>query len=302
MRIGVSLADPSGPEPFTRLRDDLQRAADDGFASAWMSNIFGLDALTALAVAGSQVPGIEVGTAVVPTYPRHPAVLAQQALTTAAAVGGRLTLGIGLSHRIVIDDMFGYDFSQPIRHMRDYLAVLLPLLDGRPAAHDGPTIRANIGLTTPAPGRVPVLLAALGPQMLRLAGREVDGTVLWMTGPATVRDHIVPTITEAAAKAGRPSPRVVCILPICVTADPDGARERAAKVFAIYGQLPSYRAMLDREGAAGPADLAIVGDEDTVAAQVGDVAAAGVTDFVAGEFSGGEDGVRTRAFLRSLLG
>jgi F420-dependent oxidoreductase-like protein len=301
MRIGVSLRDPSGPGAMTKLRDELQRAADDGFASAWMSHIFGVDALTALAVAGSQVDRIEVGTAVVPTYPRHPAALAQQARTVAAAVDGRLVLGIGLSHQIVIEGMFGYDFGRPVLHMREYLAVLLPLLDGQQASFSGVTVRANIGLTTPSPARVPVMLAALGPQMLRLAGEQTDGTVLWMTGPATVRDHIVPVITAAAEAAGRPSPRVVCILPVCVTDDPDDARERAAKVFAVYGELPSYRAMLDREGAAGPADLAIVGDEDSVGAQVSALADVGVTDFVAGEYTRGADGDRTRAFLRTLL-
>jgi F420-dependent oxidoreductase-like protein len=228
-------------------------------------------------------------------------VLAQQARTVAAAVDGRLVLGIGPSHKIVIEDMFGYDFSKPILHMKEYLAVLLPLLDGQPASFTGTTLRANIALTTPSPGRVPVVIAALGAQMLRLAGSQADGTVLWMTGPATVRDHIVPTITEAADSAGRPGPRVVCILPVCVTDDPDSARERAARVFAIYGQLPSYRAMLDREGASGPADVAIVGDEDTVAAQTGALAEAGVTDFVALEYTGGADGARTRAFLRTLL-
>jgi alkanesulfonate monooxygenase SsuD/methylene tetrahydromethanopterin reductase-like flavin-dependent oxidoreductase (luciferase family) len=144
-------------------------------------------------------------------------------------------------------------------------------------------------------------VAALGAQMLRLAGEQTDGTVLWMTGPATVRDHIVPALTAAAAGAGRPSPRVVCLLPVCVTGDPDGARERATRVFAIYGDLPSYRAMLDREGASGPADVAIVGDEDTVAAQIGALAEAGVTDFVAVEYTGGPDGARTRAFLRTLI-
>jgi 5,10-methylenetetrahydromethanopterin reductase len=301
MRIGVSLQDPSGPRPMAGLRDELQRAADDGFASAWMSNIFGMDALTALAVAGSQVPGIEVGTAVVPTYPRHPAVLAQQARTVAAAVDGRLVLGIGLSHQIVIEDMYGYDFSRPILHMREYLAVLLPLLDGQQASFTGVTVRANIGLTTPSPGRVPVMVAALGRQMLHLAGAQTDGTVLWMTGPATVRDHIAPLINQAASEAGKPRPRIVCILPICVTSDPGNARERAAQVFAIYGELPSYRAMLDREGAAGPADVALVGDEDAVAAQLAALAEAGVTDFVAGEYTGGADGARTRTFLRTVL-
>jgi F420-dependent oxidoreductase-like protein len=300
MRIGVSLSDPSGPDPMTGLREQIQRAADDGFGSVWISNIFGLDALTALAVAGRDVPGIELGTAVVPTYPRHPAALAQQALTAAAATGGRLTLGIGVSHKIVIEDMYGYGYGQPLRHMREYLAVLLPLLDRRPASFTGTTVRANIGLSVPGEGRVPVLLAALGTQMLTLAGQQAEGTVLWMTGPATVRDHVAPTLAAAAAAAGRPSPRVVCILPVCVTGDPAAARERASKIFSIYGELPSYRAMLDREGATGPGDVAIVGDEDAVAAQIRGLAEAGVTDFVAGEYARGDEAARTRALLRSL--
>jgi alkanesulfonate monooxygenase SsuD/methylene tetrahydromethanopterin reductase-like flavin-dependent oxidoreductase (luciferase family) len=282
MRIGVSLAEPSGPDPLSKLREQIQRAADDGISSAWLQNIFGLDALTALAAAGSAVPGIELGTAVVPTYPRHPAVLAQQAMTAAAMLDGRLTLGIGLSHQIVIEGMYGYSFARPARHMREYLAVLLPLLAGEKADFTGETVRANIGLTTPAPGE------------------QADGTILWMTGPATVREHIAPAIRAAASGAGRPDPRIVCILPVCVTSDPDAARERAARVFAIYEQLPSYRAMLDREGAAGVADITLAGDEDTVGSQIARLAEAGVTDFVAGEYARGEDASRTRAFLRSL--
>jgi 5,10-methylenetetrahydromethanopterin reductase len=301
MRIGVSLNDQTGPDALGKLGDAVRRAADDGFSSAWMLHIFGLDALTALAVVGAQVPGIELGTSVVPTYPRHPAALAQQALTTDLAIGGRLTLGIGLSHKIVIEDMFGYDFGRPARHMGEYLSILLPLLGREHADFTGETLRAKVSLSTPGERRVPVVLAALAPRMLRLAGERADGTVLWMTGPRTVRDHIVPTITAAARAADRPAPRVVCILPVCVTGDPEAARARAAKVFAIYGRLPSYRAMMDREGAEGPADLAIVGDEDTVGAQIETLAAAGVTDFVAGEFSQGDDAIRTRAFLKSLL-
>jgi 5,10-methylenetetrahydromethanopterin reductase len=300
MRIGTSLAEPAGPQALARLRDDIRRAADDGFTSAWMSNIFGLDALTALAVAGSEVPGIDLGTAVVPTYPRHPAVLAQQALTAATALAGRLLLGIGLSHRIVIEDMYGYSFDRPARHMREYLDILLPLLDGQPVSVQGETIRAGIGLSTPRPGRVPVLLAALAPQMLRLAGQRTDGTVLWMTGSATVRDYIVPAIRQAAEAAGRPAPRVVCILPVCVTDDPDGARTRANRVFAIYGELPSYRAMLDREGVREPGDVTVTGSEDAVAAQIAALADAGVTDFVALEYSHGDDQQRTRTLLGSL--
>ncbi|MBO0831545.1 MAG: LLM class flavin-dependent oxidoreductase, partial [Actinobacteria bacterium] len=177
MQIGIVLAEPGGPDAIGALAGQLRAAADDGFSSAWLSNIFGLEALTALAAAGRDVSGIELGTAVVPTYPRHPAVLAQQALTTDLAVGGRLTLGIGLSHQIVIQDMYGYSYEAPARHMREYLAVLLPLLAGEPVAFDGSTIRANIGLSVPRSARkVPVLLAALAPRMLRLAGEQADGT------------------------------------------------------------------------------------------------------------------------------
>ncbi|MCW2903333.1 MAG: Luciferase-like monooxygenase [Streptosporangiaceae bacterium] len=301
MRIGVSLSDPTGPDALTVLRDEIQLAADDGFASAWKSNIFGLDAVTALAVAGSQVPAsMELGTAVVPTYPRHPAALAQQARTAALAVGDRLTLGIGPSHKVMIENQFGLSFDKPVRHVSEYLSILLPLLDGERASFDGETLHAHIELTIGNRRRVPVVLAALGPQMLRIAGERTDGTVLWMTGPKTVRDHIVPTITAAAQAAGRPAPRVICVLPVCVTDDAEAARERAARVFEMYGRLPSYRAMMDREGAEGPADIALIGDEDTVGAQVEALAQAGATDFVAGGFSR-RDAPRTRAFLKSLL-
>ena len=300
MRIGVCLAEPTGPRALALLTDQLRRAADDGFSSVWLNQIFGFDALTAFAVAGSQVPEIELGTAVVPVYPRHPAALAQQALTVAAAVDGRLTLGIGLSHKIVIDDMYGYSFDRPARYMREYLSILLPLLDEQRVSFSGEVLRASIGLSVPYQGRVPVLVAALAPQMLRLAGERTDGTVLWMTGAATVASYVAPAITAAARAAGRPQPRVVCLLPVCVTDDPDGARARASEIFAIYGQLPSYRAMLDREGAAGPADVAIVGAEDLVAARLAALAQAGVTDFVAVEFAGGDEAGRTRTLLASL--
>jgi 5,10-methylenetetrahydromethanopterin reductase len=300
MRIGTSLAEPQGPQALSLLRDQLQMAADDGFSSVWISNIFGLDALTALAVAGHGVRGIEMGTAVVPTYPRHPAVLAQQALTTALALDAQLALGIGLSHKIVIEDMYGYSFEAPAVHMREYLSILLPSLEGQPVSFEGKTMRASIGLSTPRAGQVPVLMAAMGPQMLRLAGQRTAGTILWMTGPATTRDYIAPTINAAAQEAGMPSPRIVCVLPVCVTDDPDGARARAAKVFEIYGQLPSYRAMLDREGADGPADVAIVGSEDEVARQVMALADCGVTDFAAGNYARGDEHARTHALLKRL--
>ncbi|HLU70855.1 MAG TPA: LLM class F420-dependent oxidoreductase [Nonomuraea sp.] len=284
MRFGLLLNEPSGPDPFPELRDRIARAADEGFDSAWMSHIFGLDALTALAVAGSAAGrDIELGTAVVPTYPRHPAALAQQAMTANAALGGRLTLGIGLSHKIVVEDMYGYSYDRPARHMREYLDVLLPLTRGEQAGYTGETVKANLRLSTPGTG-LPVLIAALGPRMLKLAGTVADGTVLWMTGRKTVAEHIAPGIASAAAEAGRPAPRVVCALPLCVTDDPEAARARAGEMYAMYGQLPSYRAMLDREGVEGPGGVAVVGDEDAVRAQLDALAQAGVTDFVAAVF------------------
>lgn len=297
MRIGLFFDGPKGDDPIGTLRDRIAKAADDGFPSAWISNIFGLDAMTALAVVGTSVPGIELGTAVVPTYPRHPGVMAQQALTVNAAVGGRFTLGIGLSHQIVIEHMFGYSFDRPARHMKEYLEVLMPLARGERVDFKGETVLANLTLSTPGTG-LQVLIAALAPRMLKLAGAVADGTVLWMTGPKTVAEHVVPAITAAAQEAGRERPRVVCALPVCVTDDVATARARADEVFAGYGQLPSYRAMLDREGAAGPGDVAVAGDEDSVRAQIDALAKAGVTDFVAAEYAERD---RTRAFLKGLL-
>ncbi|NKY58848.1 TIGR03564 family F420-dependent LLM class oxidoreductase [Nocardia flavorosea] len=303
MRIGILLSERSGSDALRALTEDLHRTADEGFVSAWMSHIFGVDALTALAVAGSRVPEIELGTAVVPTYPRHPGALAQQVRTTALAVGpDRLTLGIGLSHRVVIENMFGYGFERPARHMREYLSILGPLLQRQPVSYTGETLTGNLELGIPDEGRIPVLLAALGTRMLELAGRRADGTVLWMTGPATIREHIAPAITAAATAAGRAPARIVCALPVLVTDDADAARERAARTFATYGTLPSYRAMMDREGAAGPADLAIIGTEEQVAARVREVFDAGATEFVASVFAGGAEAQRTRALLSGLLG
>ncbi|MGZ6888293.1 MAG: LLM class F420-dependent oxidoreductase [Acidimicrobiia bacterium] len=274
----------------------------EGFHGFHVPQIFGPDALTLLAVVGREVPRVELGTGVVPTYPRHPLMLAAQALTTQMASDGRLMLGIGLSHQVVIESMLGLSFEKPARHMREYLDVLMPLLRGEPAATAGETISTNASLNITGVAPPPVLVAALGPVMLKLAGRVADGTVTWMTGPATLADHVVPTITGAAADAGRPAPRVAVGLPVCVTDDVDGTRARAAQVFSVYGFLPSYRAMLDREGAEGPADVAIVGDEAAVAAGIRRVAEAGATDFSAAEFAVTPDErSRTRALLRSLL-
>ncbi len=280
MRIGIMAGATAGPDGTL---DGLVARAKDlesrGFATVWMANIFGLDAIGALAIVGRETDRIELGTAVVPTFPRHPVAIAQQTLTTQAACGGRFTLGIGLSHKIVIEDMFGFSYDKPARNMREYLEVLTPLLRGEPAKFEGEHYRVNAGLQVPGATSTPVLIAALGDVMLKLAGTYTDGTILWMTGPATIESHIGPKLRAAASEAGRGAPRIVAGLPIALTDDPDGARAWVAQNLAMYGTLPSYRAMLDKEGAASPADVALVGDEATLDAALARLRDIGVTDF-----------------------
>jgi F420-dependent oxidoreductase-like protein len=287
-------------KPVDDVIEQVQQLRELGFDAAWSSQIFGPDALTLLAVVGRAVPDITLGTAVVPTYPRHPMMLAAQALTVQAATGGRLALGIGLSHQMVIEGMFGYSYDKPARHMREYLSALMPLLNDDGVQFTGETLTARgqvrvAGATPPT-----VLVAALAPRMLQLTGERTDGTITWMTGPRTVAEHIVPSITKAASNAGRPAPRVVVGLPVCVDSDADATRELAARSFQGYGQLPSYRAMLDREGAEGPGDVAIVGDEDAVAAQIRHLAEVGATDLVAAPLGSREQRERTFSLLASL--
>ena len=281
---------------------EARAAKEAGYHTFWTSQIFGHDALTALALAGREVPDIELGTAVVPTYPRHPWVMAQQALTTQAAVGGRLCLGIGLSHQIVVESMWGLSYGKPVRHLREYLSVLMPLLEGQPVQHQGEEYRVQGALAAVGSSRPSVVVAALGPQMLRVTGTLADGTSTWCVGPKTLSELTIPTLRQAAADAGRPEPRVVCALPVSVTDDVDGARKRAAEVFAVYDTLPSYKTMMNREGVDGPGGLAIVGTEAEVRDQVANLQAIGVTDFNAGVFSANpEERARTAAVLSEWL-
>jgi 5,10-methylenetetrahydromethanopterin reductase len=300
MQIGTFGGDTAN-RTVDQIVDDARAAEAAGYASYSLPQIFALDAMGVLAVVGREVPRIGLATGVVPTYGRHPLTMAQQALTVQAASGGRFTLGIGLSHQMVIENMFGLSFDKPVRHMREYLSVLMPLLHEGSASFEGETIRTNVSIGVEPRIAPSVIIAALGEQMLKLAGRMADGTSTWMTGPATLAAHTVPTITKAAEEAGRPAPRIISSLPISVTADADAARERAARDFQIYGFLPSYRAMLDREGAEGPADVAIVGDEREVERRVRALADAGVTEFIAATFGSREDRTRTTALLQSLL-
>jgi F420-dependent oxidoreductase-like protein len=301
MQIGTMAAvSPNGTlDDFVA---DAQSAEADGFAFLSVPNIFGHDAVSAITVAGRETERIELMTGVVPTPPRHPTALAQQALTAQAACSGRFTLGIGLSHKIVIETMLGLSYAHPAKQMEEYLEVLVPLLQGKPASYQGDIFQVNAGLQVPDASPVQTIVAALGPRMLSVTGRLADGTATWMTGPRTLADHIVPSITRAAADAGRPQPRIIAGLPVAITNDADAAREYANNAFQMYGTLPSYRAMLDREGAEGPGDVAILGDEAAVRKALAELRDAGVSDFGAAVFpADAEAATRTREFLKAEL-
>lgn len=305
MRIGINFG--ADPTAAGATLDDIvaiaRRADERGFDTFWLPNIFSFDAITALTVIGRETERIGLGTAVTPTYPRHPTAIAQQAMTAAAATDNRLTLGIGLSHKIVIEDMLGLLYDRPARHMREYLSVLMPALRGEALHFDGEHYRVHgLQLTIPGADPVPTVIAALGPVMLKVAGELADGTNTWMVGPKTMEEHIVRRLSDAADEAGRPVPRVVAGIPVALTHDADAAREKINAELAIYGQLPSYRGMLDREGAAGPADVAILGDENAFRTQLERFRNAGVTDLNAVVMHV-DDGAyeRTVDFLASML-
>ncbi len=302
MRIGVLIGTDGGNETLDEVIGTAREVEALGLDDVWMANIFGLDAISVLALIGRETTRIRLGTAVTPTYPRHPTAIAQQALTAAAASGGRFTLGIGLSHQVVIENMLGMSYHRPARHMREYLSVLMPLARGEAVTFQGEQYKVNgIALDVPGGAPMPVLIAALGPAMLKLAGSMADGTITWMVGPDTMESHIVASLHAAAARAGRPEPRVVGGYPVVLTGNVEAAREKINERLAIYGQLPSYRAMLDREGAASPADVALVGDEAELRAALSRLEGMGVTDFSAA-IADVEEGARTRTleFLASL--
>lgn len=283
-------------------RAQIRQAAADGYASFWIPQAFGPDTLTIIAALGQDSAPMRVGTAVIPTYPRHPQMLAQQALTVQLAIGGRLVLGIGPSHKVVIEEQWGMSFDKPVRHVREYLEILMPLLHTQRAGVRGETLTCRAEIAVPGAEAPKVMVAALGPQLLGVTGRLCDGTITWMTGPNTLQTMTIPTINAAAESAERPTPEIVSGFPICVTDDVAAARERAAKSFAIYGKLPSYRAMLDREGYGGPADIALVGGEAEVTDRIAALAAAGVTTFAASPFGSRDERARTNELLTSLLG
>ena len=304
MQISVNCS--LGEDPSRSLVDDfvmeLAQVRDQGFRRAWVTQMpWQADVLTVLAVAMREVDTIEMATGVLPIQNQHPMLLAQRALTLSSISGGRFILGLGMTHRMVTEAMWGIPWDKPVRRLGEYLDGLLPLLAGKDANATGETVTTRGVIRIPNAPAPPVYIAALGPQMLRLTGRRCAGTVTWMTGPKTLAEHIGPTLRRAAAEAGRPEGevQVAASLPIAVTDDVEGLRARAAEQFAVYGQLPSYRAMLDHEGYRDPQDAALIGDEKFVTERIDELRDAGVDEFVGYPFDASADGrARTRKLLR----
>jgi 5,10-methylenetetrahydromethanopterin reductase len=302
MRISL-ITGLNNESPVESCVRELAQARDEGFGRLWMTQMpFDADLLTVLAVALREVPDIEVASGVVPIQNQHPTLLAQRALTLNIIGDGRFTLGIGVTHRAVTEGMWGISWDKSVKRLSEYLDGLLPLLAKEQADATGELVTTRGALQIPNAPTPQVYVAALGLQMLRVAGKRTAGTITWMTGPKTLREHVGPTLRGAAADAGRPdgSVAVAAALPVSVTDDVDGARSRAAQQFAMYGHLPSYRAMLDREGFAGPEDAALIGDENTVSQHLDVIREAGVDEFVAIPFDPSPEGAqRTRACLRA---
>jgi 5,10-methylenetetrahydromethanopterin reductase len=302
MRISL-ITGLDNESPIESCIRDLTEARDQGFARLWLTQMpYDVDLLTVLAAGLHAVPDIDVASGVVPIQNQHPMLLAQRALTLNIIGGGRFTLGVGVTHRAVTEGMWGISWDRSVKRLSEYLDGLLPLLAKEQANVSGELVTTRGALQIPHAPTPQVYVAALGPQMLKVAGRRTSGTITWMTGPKTLREHIGPTLRGAAAAAGRPegSVAVAAALPVSVTDDVDKARSHAAQQFAMYGHLPSYRAMLDREGYAGPEDAALIGDEPAVRQHLDELRNAGVDEFVCIPFDPSpEAGQRTRACLRA---
>ncbi len=275
---------------------DVQRAEHEGFAAYSMAG----DATSTLALVGAETERIRLLTAVVPIFGIHPSVLARQAQTAQEASDGRFTLGIGLAHQVSVEGRLGISFDRPAARMREYLQILMPLLRGESAEFEGEHYTYHGGSGVEGGPEVPCGIAALAPVMLRLSGELTSGTILWMANARAIEDFIAPRIRRAATNVGKDDPEIICSLPIALTDDAAGAREEASQQFTMYGTLPSYRAVLDRGGAATPGDAALVGNEAELDAELDRLERAGVTTFNASIFRSEQGGpARTREYLVS---
>ena len=315
MRVGLMVGPERGryATKVARMRDDVLWAEASGLDTVWIPQIPDeFDALTAATIAGLATERIEIGTAVVPVQPRHPIALAQQALSTQVVCGGRLSLGLGVSHHWIIDEMLGLPYERPAPTMRSYLDVLEQAFRG-PGQIDleNEHFRVHNPLDITDAAATPLLLAALGPVMLRLAGERTDGTILWMADERAIGDHIAPTITRAAEGAGRPAPRIVAGVPVCVCGDDEVevAVARTNRVLAEAETSPNYQALLDKGDAQQVGDLLAAGNEASVEKRLRSFADAGATDLSIRVVSIGDTRderlasmQRTRDYISSLAG
>jgi len=293
------------------LLSDVEAAERDGFASFWFPQVPGyLDAMTVVALLGQATGRIELGTAVVPIQTRHPLIMAQQALTTQIACGGRFALGIGPSHHWIVSDQLGLSYDRPAGQVRDHLDVLSVALAGPgPVDVENERHRVHGSVDVTDAYRTPVLVAALGPTMLRIAGERADGTILWMADERTIADHIAPRITAAADDAARPAPRIVAGVPValCATGEVDEARAYASEVLGHADFSPNYVRLLEHGDARDVGDTMAAGDEQAVRDRLRRYRDAGVTDLAARVVPLGEDAAararsrrRTQEFVASL--
>jgi F420-dependent oxidoreductase-like protein len=307
MRIGLT----GGGATPAKIVEQARRAESDGFTSLWYASAVTGDPLVAMALAGRETTRIELGTAVLQTYPCHPLLQANRAASVSAAMDRPgFTLGIGPSHEALVRDAYGMSYDHPGRSTEEYLTILTRLLRGQEVDFQGQDWSARSAGFTPRPTHpVPVLLAALGPRLLRVAGETADGTVLWMAPPPAIESHVAPRIRAAAAAAGRPAPRIVAGIPVAVHDDPAEARSAAAaNAAASYAAMPNYQRILAVGGAGSPADAAVVGTEESVRGQLQAFLDAGATDIWAAVFGVGPTPAaraasarRTTGFLRELL-
>ena len=305
MGIGISLHGPAGVDNYVdAIVDSARKAAAAGVRSAWFGQRFDYDSTALAAIVGREVPGLLVGTSAIPIFGRHPLLVGAQAQTAQAATGGRFHLGLGLGAGPFVETTLGVRYDRPIALLREFLTALRPLLDTGRTEHRGELITAVTpmpsGLAGASPS-VPILVAAMGPQALRVTGELADGTLPLLAGPRVVADHIVPPLVKAAESAGRPAPRVIAFVNAVVTADVEGTRERAAEQIAFLDQFPSYQRVVRLGGFTQGVELAAIGDEKVVTAAIRDYYDAGATEVVlSSAFGTAEDQERTWRLVGEL--